>query len=178
MKRFLISKTPFVRSVDAGSMSTTRMMYDVIVALFPITLFGFVINGLIPFINGEIQSAYYLLKPFLNVIIGVLFSIIFEALYLVIFKKVRGWKNTLSEVHYSFGFVTGALISLLLPVRIPLYVIIAGCFIGNILFKMLFGGFSKNIFNPALMAYILCYIIFAKIISQSLDEQITILSNT
>jgi hypothetical protein len=64
-----------------------------------------------------------------------LFSIIFEALYLVIFKKVRGWKNTLSEVHYSFGFVTGALISLLLPVRIPLYVIIAGCFIGNILFK-------------------------------------------
>jgi hypothetical protein len=64
MKRFLISKTPFVRSVDAGSMSTTRMMYDVIVALFPITLFGFVINGLIPFINGEIQSAYYLLKPF------------------------------------------------------------------------------------------------------------------
>ncbi|MBR6516573.1 MAG: RnfABCDGE type electron transport complex subunit D [Bacilli bacterium] len=178
MKRFLISKTPFVRSVDAGSMSTTRMMYDVIVALFPITLFGFVINGLIPFINGEIQSAYYLLKPFLNVIIGVLFSIIFEALYLVIFKKVRGWKNTLSEVHYSFGFVTGALISLLLPVRIPLYVIIAGCFIGNILFKMLFGGFSKNIFNPALMAYILCYIIFYKIISQSLSEQITILSNT
>lgn len=178
MKRFLISKTPFVRSVDAGSMSTTRMMYDVIVALFPITLFGFVINGLIPFINGEIQSAYYLLKPFLNVIIGVLFSIIFEALYLVIFKKVRGWKNTLSEVHYSFGFVTGALISLLLPVRIPLYVIIVGCFIGNILFKMLFGGFSKNIFNPALMAYILCYIIFSKIISQSLNEQITILSNT
>ena len=167
MKRFLISKTPFVRSVDAGSMSTTRMMYDVIVALFPITLFGFVINGLIPFINGELQNVYYLLKPFLNVIIGILFSLIFEALYLVIFKKVRGWKNLLSEVHYSFGFITGALISLLLPVRIPLYVIIVGCFIGNILFKMLFGGFGKNIFNPALMAYILCYIIFSKIISQS-----------
>ena len=31
MKKFLISKTPFIRSVDLGSMSTTRMMYDYLI---------------------------------------------------------------------------------------------------------------------------------------------------
>ena len=33
MKKYLISKTPFIRSVDSGSMSTTRMMYDQLVVL-------------------------------------------------------------------------------------------------------------------------------------------------
>lgn len=178
MKKFLISKTPFVRSVDSGSMSTTRMMYDVFVALFAIILFGFVINGLIPYINGEIQSIYYLLKPFLNVIVGMFFSAFFEALYFIIIKKVRGLKNILNEVHYSFGFITGLIISLLLPVRIPFYVIIVGCFVGNVLFKMLFGGFGKNKFNPALIGYIVTYLIFNKIYHQCMDEQIIILSNT
>ena len=67
MKKFLISKTPFIRSVDLGSMSTTRMMYDYLVAFISFIMFGFVINGLIPYINGEITQVYYLVKPFINV---------------------------------------------------------------------------------------------------------------
>ena len=47
MKKYLISKTPFIRSVDSGSMSTTRMMYDQLVVLVSFIMFGFVINGLI-----------------------------------------------------------------------------------------------------------------------------------
>ena len=45
MKKYLISKTPFIRSVDSGSMSTTRMMYDQLVVLVSFIMFGFVIKG-------------------------------------------------------------------------------------------------------------------------------------
>ena len=162
MKKYLISKTPFIRSVDSGSMSTTRMMYDQLVVFVSFIMFGFVINGLIPYINGEIRSFYYLIKPFINVFIGAFFSLLFEAIYILLFKKIKGIKALIKEIHYSFGFLIGLIISLLLPVRIPLYVIIVGCFIGNILFKMVFGGLGKNKFNPALMGYVICYLIFYK----------------
>ena len=89
MKKFLISKTPFIRSVDLGSMSTTRMMYDYLVAFISFIMFGFVINGLIPYINGEITEFYYLVKPFINVLVGIFFSIFFETLYFLIVKKVE-----------------------------------------------------------------------------------------
>lgn len=178
MKKFLISKTPFIRSVDLGSMSTTRMMYDYLVAFISFIMFGFVINGLIPYINGEITQVYYLVKPFINVLIGILSSVTFEAIYILIFKKVRNFKSLISETHYSFGFMIGLVISLLLPVRVPLYVIVIGCFIGNICLKMIFGGLGKNIFNPALLAYALLYVIFNKIIVNSMNEQVLILSNT
>ena len=178
MKKFLISKTPFIRSVDSGSMSTTRMMYDYLVALISFIMFGFVINGLIPYINGEITEFYYLVKPFINVSIGTFFSIFFETLYFLIIKKVKKFKELVHEVHYSFGFIIGLLISLLLPVRAPLYIIIIGCFLGNVVFKMIFGGLGKNIVNPALVAYAVCYIAFNKILVNAMNDQVLILSNT
>ena len=78
MKKYLISKTPFIRSVDSGSMSTTRMMYDQLVVFVSFIMFGFVINGLIPYINGEIRSFYYLIKPLINVSISLYTDIIKE----------------------------------------------------------------------------------------------------
>lgn len=178
MKKFLISKTPFIRSVDSGSMSTTRMMYDYLVAFISFILFGFVINGLIPYINGEITEFYYLLKPIINVLVGIFFSMFFETLYIFIFKKVRKIKELIHEVHYSFGFIIGLTISLLFPVRVPLYIIIIACFLGNIVFKMIFGGLGKNIFNPALIAYAICFVAFNKILVNATNEQVLILSNT
>ena len=94
MKKFILSKTPFVRSVDNQSLSTTRMMTDVIIALVPIVMFGFVINGLIPFINGELNSFYFLLKPIINVLVGAFSSLLFEFLYLLCFKKNTGFNET------------------------------------------------------------------------------------
>lgn len=178
MKKFLISKTPFIRSVDLGSMSTTRMMYDYLVAFISFIMFGFVINGLIPYINGEITQVYYLIKPFINVLVGILCSVTFEAIYILIFEKVKGFRALITETHYSFGFMVGLVISLLLPVRVPLYIIIIGCFIGNICLKMIFGGLGKNIFNPALLAYAILFVVFNKIIVNSMNEQVLILSNT
>lgn len=178
MKKFLISKTPFIRSVDSGSMSTTRMMYDYLVAFISFIMFGFVVNGLIPYINGEITEFYYLIKPIINVLVGIFFSIFFESIYILVIKKIKNIKTLIHEVHYSFGFIIGLVISLLLPVRVPLYVIIVGCFLGNIVFKMIFGGLGKNIFNPALIAYVICYLVFNKIIVNAMNEQVLILSNT
>lgn len=178
MKKFLISKTPFIRSVDSGSMSTTRMMYDHLVAFISFIMFGFVINGLIPYINGEITDFYYLVKPFINVLVGVFFSLLFETLYFLLIKRVKGFKQLVHDVHYSFGFIVGLTISLLLPVRVPLYIIIIACFLGNVVFKMMFGGLGKNYVNPALVAYSICFVVFNKTIINSMNEQVLILSNT
>ena len=178
MKKFILSKTPFIRSVDNQSLSTTRMMTDVIIALVPIVMFGFVINGLIPFINGELNSFYFLFKPIINVLTGAFCSLLFEFLYLLCFKKNANFKELVIDTFYSFGVISGVLIALLLPVRIPLYVIIFGCLIGNVLFKMLFGGLGHNIFNPALIGYVFCYAAFGKQIAYANAEQVIILSNT
>ena len=178
MKKFLLSKTPYVRSVDDQSLSTTRMMNDVLIALVPIVMFGFVINGLIPYINGELNSIYFLLKPIINVLVGGISSLLFEFLYFLCFNKNKSFKELIVTTFYNFGAITGVLISLLLPVRIPLYVIVFGCLIGNIIFKMLFGGLGHNIFNPALIAYIFCYAAFSEQIGIANADQVIILSNT
>lgn len=169
MKKFLLEKGPYVRSVDEGKASSTRMMYDVVIALVPIVLFGWVLYGLLPFINHA-TGVYGLLKPLINVLVGCLCSLVFEGLYFCLFLKVKGFKNILVELNYSYAVIPGLILSLLFPVNIPLYVIIFGTFCANIIFKMLFGGLGHNIFNPALIGYAICFAAFGGVITDCLKE--------
>ncbi len=178
MKKFSSEKAPYLRSRTEEVNSTPRMMYDVVIALFPIIIFGWFVNGLFPFINGDITSVYYLFKPLINIICGSLFSVLFEGLYFYLFLKIRTFKELLSKVIYSYAVIPGLLLALVLPVYIPIYVILFGCFIANIVFKMLFGGLGHNIFNPALIGYVFCFAAFGNLITSALTEQVNILSNT
>ena len=41
--KFTIAKAPYIRSVDEKKASTSRMMLDLLIALTPIIIFGFII---------------------------------------------------------------------------------------------------------------------------------------
>ena len=61
----------------------------------------------------------------------------------------------------SFSVLPGIFLALILPLYTPFWMLMLGCFMANIVFKMLFGGFGYNIFNPALIGYVFIIAAFA-----------------
>jgi Na+-transporting NADH:ubiquinone oxidoreductase subunit B len=57
-------------------------------------------------------------------------------------------------------FVTATLFTLSLPPPIPIWMAIVGCVFGVVFGKMVFGGFGRNIFNPALTGRAFIYVSF------------------
>jgi Na+-transporting NADH:ubiquinone oxidoreductase subunit B len=57
-------------------------------------------------------------------------------------------------------FVSCALFTLVLPATVPLWIAAVGIIFGVLFGKMVFGGFGKNIFNPALVARCFVFISF------------------
>ena len=152
-RKFVMGKAPFIRTTDEGINSTSKMMIDVIIALVPIILFAWYKNGIKPFISLQNVSVLVMLWPLLFVIVGGLTSFILEALYFALFKQVVGFKECLKASWNSYSLIPGLLLSLILPLYTPIWMLMLGCFMANIIFKMLFGGFGYNIFNPALIGY-------------------------
>ena len=171
-KKFILEKAPFIRRTDNGKITTNRIMNDVVIALIPIILFAWVKNGLLPFINNSANISFFqMLYPLIFILCGGLFSVILEGLYFILFKyyfpnkyaenkKICNLKTIIKDVRESYGVITGLILALILPMNTPFYVLLFGCFMGNIVFKMLYGGFGHNIFNPALIAYAVIVVSF------------------
>lgn len=60
----------------------------------------------------------------------------------------------------SAVFVTNFLFALSLPPSIPLWIAVAGIVFGVVFGKMVFGGFGRNVFNPAISGRAFIYISF------------------
>ncbi len=61
----------------------------------------------------------------------------------------------------SAVFVTGTLFTLILPPNLPYWMAVAGIVFGVVFGKMVFGGFGKNVFNPALVGRAFIYVNFS-----------------
>ena len=57
-------------------------------------------------------------------------------------------------------FVTSMLYSLSLPPGVPLWIAAIGIVLGVVVGKELFGGFGRNIFNPAILGRLFVYLSF------------------
>ena len=68
----------------------------------------------------------------------------------------RHYKNKPSEA----VFVTCVLYTMTLPASIPIWIALIGIIFGVIFGKMSFGGFGKNVFNPALVGRAFIYVNF------------------
>lgn len=165
--KVVLGKTPFLRSTDEGKNSTSIMMRDVLIALFPVIIFAWVKNGLLPFINFDNVSIYTMLWPLLFVFTGGFTSFILEALYFMLFKGEKTLKGAFKASLNSFSILPGVFLALVLPLYTPFWMLMLGCFIANILFKMLFGGFGYNVFNPALIGYVFITAAFAGTLSSA-----------
>ena len=134
-KQLRLSFAPHIRDKS----TTTRIMFDVVLALFPCTAFGVYNFGL---------SAL--------IIIGVcvLSCVVFEAIWNGLMKK----KNTLGDLT---AIITGLVLALNLPPTIPFWIAIIGSAFAIFIVKMLFGGVGENILNPALGAKCFLLLSFA-----------------
>lgn len=122
--KLIVSHAPHVRSSE----NTRNIMFDVLIALMPALIAGVVVMGY---------------RAFFVALICVASSVFFE----------WGWQKLLKKtitISDCSAAVTGLLIALNLPVTIPFWIAIIGCFFAIIIVKQFFGGLGNNFMNPAL----------------------------
>ncbi len=91
-----------------------------------------------------------------RVLAVVLTAIVFGVATEWVFKRKSGGKVTEAVL------VTAVLYALTLPPRTPLWVVAVGIIFGVTFGKEVFGGFGRNVFNPALVGRAFVYVSFAK----------------
>ena len=143
---------PFLRSKN----STNKIMLHLLVALLPIIIFTVYKNGYIPYSHGLI-SFIEIFNPLLTIFIGALTSFVVESIYALILKKKNYIKN-------SYAFFPGLFLALILPLHTPIYIVVIGSVVASIS-KIIFGGFGKNMFNPALVGYLFIILVFSSILT-------------
>ena len=123
----------------ATTMSTTKIMLMVIIALLPSAAAGCVFFGA----NAAIVLAVCISS-----------CVVFEYLSRIIMKR----EQTISDLS---SVVTGLLLGMNLPATTPIYVAIIGSFIAIVIVKQLFGGIGQNFANPAIAARVVLMLSFA-----------------
>ncbi len=123
--KFIVTSSPHVRDRD----SVSRIMHTVNLSLIPACLMA---------------VYYFKLSAFMLIMTCVVFSVLTEAVW----QKLRGKKITISD---GSAILTGLLLALTLPPRLPLWMAALGSIVAISLGKQIFGGLGYNPFNPALV---------------------------
>ena len=121
--------------------NTTGIMLDVIIALIPATIAGFIIFGL---------------KALSVVLMCIAVCVLSE----VIFNKIVKKEDTVGDLS---AVVTGLLLGLNLPANTPLWQAAVGSIFAIILVKCIFGGIGCNLVNPAITARVFMLIAFGSL---------------
>ena len=152
MEKFLVSKAPYLRSAD-GNHTTRIIMRDLWIALAPTILFAIYKNVVKVLITNTYVNLYQAFYPLILLIVAPLYSILLEMLCLLIMHKeeIKSFKDLVNLEKTEFGAFPGLFMVLTSPAYTPMWIIIVGISVGEIVGKMLFGGFGQNIFNPALV---------------------------
>ena len=124
--RYLLSSTPHAHA----SVSVTRLMLDVILALLPTTAAGI---------------AFFGWPALWTVLTCVVSAVATEALC----RRAMGREQTVGDLS---AVLTGLLLALNLPAGLPLWMAAAGSVFAIAIAKQVFGGLGMNPFNPALAA--------------------------
>ncbi|MBQ0084048.1 MAG: RnfABCDGE type electron transport complex subunit D [Clostridiales bacterium] len=138
--KLTVTSSPHIHTYD----STSSIMLAVIIALVPAAIYGTIIFG---WYAGVI------------ILVSVASSLLFEFLWNRIMKK----PNSLGDLS---AVVTGLLLALNLPPRVPLYVPVIGSLIAIIVVKQMFGGLGNNFVNPAIAARIVLMVSFPKLMTE------------
>lgn len=119
-----------------------RVMRDVLLALVP-----------------GIVACWWYFGPgvLVQIALAVCFSLAFEALML----RLRGRELRLNLTDLS-AVVTAVLFSLCLPPLAPWWIACVGMLFAIVVAKHLFGGLGHNVFNPAMVGYVVCLVSFPR----------------
>ncbi|MBN1289364.1 MAG: RnfABCDGE type electron transport complex subunit D [Actinobacteria bacterium] len=138
---FTVGVSPHVRDAD----TTTRIMGWVIIALLPLTVYGVYIGGISAFIVIAMS------------IIGAV-----GAEYVM--QKLMHRAVTVGDLS---ALLTGLLLGLTLPPRLPFWMPLIGGIVAIVLGKQVFGGLGHNIFNPALVGRAVIFISWSRLMTTS-----------
>ena len=125
-KMYNISSSPHIRQ----KLTTGSVMFNVVIALMPATIFGIFHFGL--------RALIVIISSLLGACLG-------EFVFDFIAKK----PNTLTD---GSAVVTGLLLALSLSPAVPFYIPLLGGVFATLVVKCFFGGLGKNFMNPALAA--------------------------
>lgn len=114
-----------------------KMMRTVLKALIPVLIVSIYFNGLRVLLLTAVNIAFAFLTEYL-------------------FETKINKKKKVSEAL----LVTAILYTMTLPVSLPLWMSAVGIIFGVFFGKMVFGGFGKNVFNPAIVGRCFVYINF------------------
>ncbi len=129
--------------VTSASLTTRKMMRDVLIALTPVLLVAlYVFRG-------------YLLFQLSICIAGCVAAEI-------VFTGMRGRRAQVGDLS---AVVTGVILALSLPGTAPWFVGVIGSFAAIGLGKIVFGGLGQNIFNPAMVGRAFVMIAFPKLVA-------------
>lgn len=132
----IVSPSPHIRD----NATTSTIMRDVLIGLAPAMIAAVVIFGF---------------RALLMTAVCVAACIIFE--YGT--ERILGRENTISDLS---AVVTGVILSFNLPVQLPLWMAVVGCFFAIVIVKQLFGGIGNNFANPAIAARIFLLLSFSQ----------------
>lgn len=127
----------------------------------------------IPLVKWQLpnQRVLYALTPLVLVSIWLfgwrsllLLAVVTAAAYVTELVFVRAYYR---EPVTSAVFVTAFLFSLSLPPTVPIWIALVGIVFGVAIGKMAFGGFGRNVFNPALTGRAFIYISFGTYMTAS-----------
>ncbi len=139
----LVTSNPHIKT----PVNTTRIMCAVILALLPSLIASTYIFGARALILAAVCIAA---------------SVIFEWGY----EKIAHKEVTVGDLS---AVVTGLILSMNLPVTLPYWIAVIGCFVAIIIVKQLFGGLGQNFANPAITARIVLFISFGTEMGQWAD---------
>src|SRR5690554_756350 len=117
--------SPYIRK----DTSTKRMMFDVLIALTPVTFFSIYRFGI---------------EAILRIVLSLIVFILVEAIYFLAVTKVEGFNlkekitNKLKKYsinHFSAPAVSGLIYAMLLPDQLSLYVVVMGALFGAFIGK-------------------------------------------
>lgn len=126
-KKLVVASSPLIRDT---SVSTRRLMGDVVLALLPTAL----------------AAVWFFGAPALALIlVAVTSAVLSETVY----ERLAHQKNTVGDLS---AVVTGLLVAFNLPANAPWWMPAIGSFLAIVLVKQMFGGLGQNFINPALAA--------------------------
>ena len=124
--KLTVASSPHIR----GDFKSSRIMFDVILALVPAMIVGIWMHGV---------------RSLVVTLVSIAACVLLEWLYSVVTKT----RNTVID---GSALVTGMLLAMTLPASVPYWLVLVGSAFAIIFVKALCGGLGQNVFNPALSA--------------------------
>lgn len=122
-QKLIVSSSPHLRDNE----SVSKIMWNVVLALMPATIFGVLNFGL---------------PALLTLVVSIATTVAAEA-------AIQTWQKVEVTVNDGSAVLTGLLLALTLPPTIPWYMPVLGGIVAIGIAKHTLGGLGYNIFNPA-----------------------------